>query len=174
RVSVRARSTTWASHKSDALGRRGTIEFGSCLVIHLRGLELAKKLIHGQSLIACRLNDCVHLEIPHRAVKCVEQLESLLVLCVLKGTNRSVRIDFVHNQLKTTEHQVNALTRLLCEVLVLTPVSLEQSGLHLRCTLVVVLKARQNFVGFLKTLDAKVQQDGELDELSYDDLVEML
>ena len=78
------------------------------------------------------------------------------MLCVLKGISRSVRIDFVHNRLKTTEHQVNALTRLLCEVLVLTPVSLEQSGLHLRCTctLVVVLKARPNFVGFLKTLDA--------------------
>ena len=49
RVSVRARDT---SHKSDALGRRGTIELGSCLVIHQRGLELAEKLIHGQSLIA--------------------------------------------------------------------------------------------------------------------------
>ena len=56
RVSVRARSI-WASHKSDALRRRGTIELGSCLVIHLRGLELAEKLVHGQSLIACRLND---------------------------------------------------------------------------------------------------------------------
>src|SRR6185503_3630887 len=81
RVSVRARST-WASHKSDTLGRRGTIELGSCLVIHLCGLELAEKLVHGQSLIASRLNDRVHLKIPHRAVKCVEQLESLLVLCV--------------------------------------------------------------------------------------------
>ena len=40
RVSVRARFT-WASHKSDALGRRGTIELGSCLVIHLSGLKLA-------------------------------------------------------------------------------------------------------------------------------------
>ena len=79
RVSVRARST-WASHKSDALGRRGTIELISCLVIHFRGLELAEKLIHGQSLIAYRLDDRVHLEIPHRAVKCVEQLESLLAL----------------------------------------------------------------------------------------------
>src|SRR6185312_445502 len=154
RVSVRARSTR-ASHKSDALGRRGTIEFGSCLVIHLRGLELAEKVVHGQSLIACRLNDRVHLGIPHRAVKCVEQLESLLVLCVLKGTSRSVCIDLVHNRLKTTEHQVNALTRLLCEVLVLMPVSLEQSGLHLRCTLIIVLKARPNLVGFLKTLDAR-------------------
>ena len=75
------------------------------------------------------------------------------MLCVLKGTSRSVRIDFVHNQLKTTEHQVNALTRLLCEVLVLTPVSLEQSGLDLRCALVVVFKARPNLAGFLKTLD---------------------
>ena len=63
RVSIRARST-WASHKSDALGRRGTIELGSCLVIHLSGLELAEELIHGQSLIACRLDDRVHLEIP--------------------------------------------------------------------------------------------------------------
>ena len=63
RVSVRARST-WASHKSDALGRRGTIELGLCLVIHLRSLELAEKLIHGHSLIACRLDDRVHLEIP--------------------------------------------------------------------------------------------------------------
>ena len=71
RVSVRARST-WTSHKSDALGRRGTIELGSCLVINLRGLELAEKLIHGQSLIACRLDNRVHLEIPHRAIKCVE------------------------------------------------------------------------------------------------------
>jgi len=83
-----------------------------------------------------------------------EQLESLLMLCVLKGIYRSVRIDLVHNRLKTTEHVANALTRLLCEVLVLTPVSLEQSGLHLRCTLMVVLNARPNFVGFLKTLDA--------------------
>src|SRR6185503_3555611 len=98
RVSVRARST-WASHKSDALGRRGTIELGSCLVIHLYGLELAEKLVHGQSLIASRLNDHVHLEIPHRAIKCVEQLDGLLVLCVLKGTSRSVRIDLVHNRL---------------------------------------------------------------------------
>ena len=56
------------------------------------------------------------------------------------------RIDLVHNRLKPTEHVTNALTRLLCEVLVLTPVSLEQSGLHLRCTLMVVLKARPNFV----------------------------
>src|SRR6185437_1749913 len=119
RVSVRARST-WASHKSDALGRRGDIELGSCLVIHLSGLELAEELIHGQSLIAYRLDDRVHLEIPHKVVKCVEQLESLLMLCVLKGTSRSVRIDLVHNRLKTTEHQVIALTRLLCEVLLLT------------------------------------------------------
>ena len=35
-----------------------------------------------------------------------------------------------------------------------TPVSLEQSGLHLRCALVVVLNTRPNLVGFLKTLDA--------------------
>src|SRR6185312_15366421 len=56
KVSIRARST-WASQKSDALGRRGTIELSSCLVIHLRGLELAEKLVHGQSLISCRLND---------------------------------------------------------------------------------------------------------------------
>src|SRR6185437_1593242 len=89
-VSVRVRST-WASHKSDALGKRGTIELGSCLVIHLCGLELTKKLVHGQSLIASRLNDRVHLEIPHRAIKCVKQLEGLLVLCVLKGICRSVR-----------------------------------------------------------------------------------
>src|SRR6185436_7613580 len=104
RVSVRARST-WASHKSDALGKRGTIELGSCLVIHLCGLKLAEKLVHRQSLIASRLNDGVHLEIPHRAIKCVEQLESLLMLCVLKGTSRSIHIDFVHNRLKMTEHQ---------------------------------------------------------------------
>src|SRR6185312_15833900 len=153
RVSIRARST-WTSHKSDALGRRGTIELGSCMVIHLCGLELAEKLVHRQSLIASRLNDRVHLEIPHRAVKCVEQLEGLLVLYVLKGISRSVRIDFVHNRLKPTEHIANALTRPLCEVLVFMPVSLEQSGLHLRCALVVVLEARPNFVGFLKTLDA--------------------
>src|SRR4029079_16345892 len=56
RVSVRARST-WANHKSDALERRGTIELGSCLIIHLCGPELAEKLVHGQSLIAGRLND---------------------------------------------------------------------------------------------------------------------
>ena len=61
----------------------------------LRGLELAEKLVHGQSLIFCRLNDRVHLEIPHRAVKCVEQLEGLLVLCVVKGISRSIRTDFV-------------------------------------------------------------------------------
>src|SRR6185503_447525 len=109
RVNVRARST-WANHKSDALGRRGTIELSSCLIIHLGGLELAKKLVHRQSLIASRLNDGVHLEIPHRAVKCVEQLEGLLMLCVLKGISRSVRIDFVHNRLKTTEHQVDGIT----------------------------------------------------------------
>ena len=66
--------------KSDALGRRGTIEFGSCLVIHLCGLEFAEKLVHGQSLIASRLNDRVHLEIPDRAVKCVGQFESLLTI----------------------------------------------------------------------------------------------
>ena len=42
----------------------------------------------------------------------------------------------------------------LCEVLVFTPVSLEQFGLHLRCALVVVLKARPNLMGFLITLDA--------------------
>src|SRR6185312_4510340 len=100
RVSVRARST-WASHKSDALGRRGTIEIGSCLVIHRCGLELAEKLLHSQCLIASKLNDRVHLEIPHRAVKCVEQLEGLLMLCVLKGISRSVHIDFVHNRLNT-------------------------------------------------------------------------
>ena len=117
--------STWASHKSDALGGRGTIELGSCLVIHLCGLELAEKLIHGQSLIACRLNDLVHLEISHRAVKCVEQLEGLLMLCVLNGISRSVHIDFVHNRLKPTEHVANALTRPLCEVLIFTPVSLE-------------------------------------------------
>ena len=76
------------------------------------------------------------------------------MLCVLKGTSRSVRIDLVHNRLKPTEHIANALTRSLCEVLVFTPVSLEQLGLHLRCTLVVVLKACPNLVGFLKTLDA--------------------
>src|SRR6185437_12846224 len=122
------------------------IEFGSCLVIHLCGLELAEKLVHGQSLIASRLNDCVHLEIPHRADKCVEQLEGLLVLCVLKDISRSVRIYFVHNRLKPTEHVANALTRPLCEVLVFTPLSLEQSSLHLRCALVVVLRARPNFM----------------------------
>jgi hypothetical protein len=76
------------------------------------------------------------------------------MLCVLRGISRSVCIDFVHNRLKPTEHVANALTRPLCEVLVFTPVSLKQSGLHLRCALVVVLKARPNFVGFLKTLDA--------------------
>ena len=67
--------------RSDALERRGTIELGSCLVIHLSGLELAKELVHGRSLIACRLDDRVHLEIPHRAVKCVEQLEKSHALC---------------------------------------------------------------------------------------------
>ena len=76
------------------------------------------------------------------------------MFCVVKGISRSVRTDFVHNRLKPIELVANALTRPLCEVLVLTPVSLEQSGLHLRCTLVVVLKARPNLVGFLKTLDA--------------------
>src|SRR6185312_6911367 len=146
--------STWASHKSDALGRRGTTELSSCLVIHLRGLELAEKLIHGQSLIACRLDDRVHLEIPHRAVKCVDQLEGLLMLCVLKGISRSVRIDFVHNRLKPTEYVANALTRPLCQIFIFMPVSLEQSGLDLRCALVVVLKTRPNLVGFLKTLDA--------------------
>ena len=96
----------------------------------------------------------LHLEIPHRAVKCVEQLEGLLMLCVLKGISRSVRIDFVHNRLKPIEHVANAPTRPLCEILIFTPVSLEQSGLDLRCALVLVLKTRPNFVGFLKTLDA--------------------
>ena len=76
------------------------------------------------------------------------------MLCVLKGISRSVRINLVHNRLKPTEHVANALTRPLCEVLVFTPVSLEQSGLLLRCALVVVLKAHTNLVGFLKTLDA--------------------
>ena len=82
----------------------------------------------------------------HTAVKCVEQLESLLMLCVVKGISRSVSTDFVHNRLKPTEYVANALNRPLCEVLVFTPVSLEQSGLHLRCALVVVLKARPNLV----------------------------
>ena len=76
------------------------------------------------------------------------------MVCVLKGISRSVRIDFVHNRLKPTEHVANAITRPLSEVLIFTPVSLEQSGLHLRCALVVVLKACPNLVGFLKTLDA--------------------
>ena len=53
--------------KNGALGGRGTIEFGSCLVIHLRGLELAEKLVHGQSLIASRLSDHVHSQ---RAFSC--------------------------------------------------------------------------------------------------------
>ena len=48
----------------------------------------------------------------------------------------------------------NALTRPLCEVLIFIPVSLEKPSLNLRCALVVVLKARPNLVGFLKTLDA--------------------
>ena len=53
---------------------------GGVTFIHLRGLELAEKLVHGQSLIASRLNDHVHLEIPHRAVKCIEQLEGVAEL----------------------------------------------------------------------------------------------
>ena len=76
------------------------------------------------------------------------------MLCVLKGISRSVRTDFVHNRLKPTEHVANAITRPLCEILIFTSASLEQSSLNLRCALVVVLKARSNFVGFLKTLDA--------------------
>jgi len=76
------------------------------------------------------------------------------MLCVLKGISRSVRIDFVHNRLKPTEHIANALTRPLCEVLIFTPMSLEKFSLNLKCALVVVLKARPNLVGFLKILDA--------------------
>ena len=72
---------------------RGTIELGSCLVIHLRGLELAKKLVHRQSLIASRLNDGVHLEIPHRVIKRVKQFDSLFMLSVVKGSYRLVSID---------------------------------------------------------------------------------
>ena len=94
------------------------------------------------------------LRSPHRAVKCVEQLESLLMLCVVKDVIRSVRTDFVHNRLKPTEHVANALTQPLCEVLIFMPVSLEKPSLNLRCALVVVLKSRPNLVGFLKTLDA--------------------
>ena len=76
------------------------------------------------------------------------------MLCVLKGISRSIHIDFVHNRLKPTEHVANVLTRPLCEILVFTPVSLEQPSLNLRCALMVVLKTRPNLVGFLKTLDA--------------------
>ena len=76
------------------------------------------------------------------------------MLCVLKDISRSVHIDFVHNRLKPTEHVANALTRPLSKILIFTPVSLEQSGLDLRCALVVVLKTRPNLVGFLKILDA--------------------
>src|SRR6185437_11014440 len=90
----------------------------------------------------------------HTTVKCVEQLESLLMLCVVKGISRSVRTDFVHNRLKPTEHVAHALTRPLCKVLIFAPVSLEQPNLDVRCALVVVLKARPNLVGFLKILDA--------------------
>jgi hypothetical protein len=76
------------------------------------------------------------------------------MLSVVKGSCRLVSTDFGNNRLKTTEHQVNALTRLLCEVLIFTPVSLVKPDLDLRCAIVVVLKARPNLVGFLKTLDA--------------------
>ena len=81
------------------------------------------------------------------------------MLCVVKGISRSVRTDFVHNRLKLTEHVTNALTQPLCEVLIFTPVSLERPSLNLRCALVVVLKARLDFEGFLKTLDARTPHE---------------
>jgi hypothetical protein len=41
------------------------LELGLGLVVDLSGLELAKKLIHGEGLIPQRLNDGSHLHIPY-------------------------------------------------------------------------------------------------------------
>jgi len=94
-------------------------------LFHLRSLELAEKLLHGEGLVASRLYDSLDLHLPDLAIKSIEKLHSLLMIGISLGLLWLVHPYLVHNQLKTTEHGVNALTRQLSEILVFTPMSLK-------------------------------------------------
>jgi hypothetical protein len=59
---VRVRGST-TSRDQDHGGCTRLLNLGLGLVVNLCGLELAKKLIHGDSLIIGRLNDCRDLDL---------------------------------------------------------------------------------------------------------------
>jgi hypothetical protein len=44
---------------------RGVLDLGLGLVIDLGGLELPEKLIDGEGVVVCGLNDSEHLHIPN-------------------------------------------------------------------------------------------------------------
>ena len=70
------------------------------------------------------------------------------------GPWNAVSTNLVNNRLKTTEHRFNALSRLLCEYLVLTPEGLTQSSLDLASALMSGLKLFPNGVPGYKVLNS--------------------
>ena len=122
-------------------------------LLHLRSLELAEKLIHGEGLIASRLYDSLDLHFPDLAIKSIEKLHSLLMIGVGLGALWLVRTQLVHNRLETTEHGVNALTRQLSKVLIFLLVSLIQPQLDMVGSLMEIGQPCPNLPGCEKIAD---------------------
>ena len=133
-------------------------------LLHLRSLELAKKLIHGEGLIASRLYDSLDLHLLDLAIKSIEKLHSLLMIGVGLGALWLVRTHLVHNRLETTEHGVDALTRQLSKVLIFPPVSLIQPRLDMVGSLMEIGQPCPNLPGCEKiadTIELRTSETGD-------------
>ena len=67
----------------------------------------------------------------------MEKLESLLMVKREVISRTLIDAELVDDRLKTTKQVLNRLTRLLCEILIFTPVSLKQPGFDLGCPLMM-------------------------------------
>jgi hypothetical protein len=105
---------------------------GLQLPVNLSQLELRKEVILLNSQVLPGLLDGLNLSTPNIWVQDMKELQSLIMLGVMKILNIGLHV--VHDGGEPLKHRINVLTGKLSKVLILYPVRNKEASLHIVIT----------------------------------------